>query len=118
MEKLILIVPMIPVLSALLTQLFSARLGHESARISITGSLLTFLLSLATLWFALSRPGSHAVSLLETPALLLLDPLSSLMATVIAGISLIVHIYSRRYMADEAGYCRFFILLMLANQHI
>ena len=71
MEKIILIVPMIPVLSALLTQLLSARLGHESARISVFGSLLTFLFSVATLWFALSRPGSHDVTLLETPALLL-----------------------------------------------
>ena len=113
MEKIILIVPLIPVLSALLTQLFSARFGHESVRISITGSLLTFLFTVATLWFVLSEPGSHAVSLFDTAALLLLDPLSSLMATVIAGISLIVHIYSRRYMADESGYCRFFILLDL-----
>ena len=33
------------------------------------------------------------------------------MATVIGSISLIVHIYSVRYMAEEAGYARFFVLL-------
>ena len=35
------------------------------------------------------------------------------MGVLIAGISLIVHVYSVRYMAEEAGYARFFALLDL-----
>jgi NADH-quinone oxidoreductase subunit L len=35
------------------------------------------------------------------------------MAVVISGISYIVHVYSIRYMAEEPGYARFFILLDL-----
>jgi NADH-quinone oxidoreductase subunit L len=41
------------------------------------------------------------------------DPLSAMLVWVIAGFSLIVHVYSKRYMADEPGYVRFFILLNL-----
>ncbi|MEZ5453166.1 MAG: proton-conducting transporter membrane subunit, partial [Thiothrix sp.] len=44
---------------------------------------------------------------------LLFDPLSLLMAFVITAISLIVRVYSVRYMVEEAGYVRFFILLDL-----
>ncbi len=113
MEKIILLVPLIPLLSALLTQLLFPRMGRQAARISVIGSLLTFLFAVATLWLVLAVPGSYGVHLFDTSALLLLDPLSSLMATVIAGISLIVHIYSLRYMAEETGYARFFILLDL-----
>jgi NADH-quinone oxidoreductase subunit L len=39
------------------------------------------------------------------------DPLSTLMCLVIAAISLIVHLYSVRYMVEEPGYARFFVLL-------
>ncbi|MFN2381734.1 MAG: NADH-quinone oxidoreductase subunit L, partial [Guyparkeria sp.] len=42
-----------------------------------------------------------------------LDPLSAIMALVVSGISLVVHIYSIRYMIEEPGYGRFFMLLDL-----
>jgi NADH:ubiquinone oxidoreductase subunit 5 (subunit L)/multisubunit Na+/H+ antiporter MnhA subunit len=45
--------------------------------------------------------------------ILLFDPLSTLMAFVVSGISLLVHVYSVRYMAEERGYSRFFVLLDL-----
>lgn len=45
--------------------------------------------------------------------ILLSDPLSSIMGVLIAGISWIVHLYSIRYMAEEPGYARFFMLLDL-----
>src|SRR3569623_714185 len=44
---------------------------------------------------------------------LMSDPLSAVMAVLIAGISFIVHLYSVRYMAEEAGYARIFVLLDL-----
>src|SRR3569623_1911245 len=48
---------------------------------------------------------------------LMSDPLSAVMAVLIAGISFIVHLYSVRYMAEESGYARFFVLqdLMTAS---
>jgi NADH-quinone oxidoreductase subunit L len=113
MDRLILLLPALPLASALLIQLTAATLQHRVARISQVASLLTFLLAATLLGLGLSgeapalhRVGSHWGSLL-------FDPLSVLMAVVIAGISYIVHVYSIRYMAEEPGYARFFILLDL-----
>lgn len=49
--------------------------------------------------------------LLQDWGIIRFDPLSALMALVIAAISLIVHLYSVRYMVEEPGYARFFVLL-------
>ncbi|MGD8407055.1 MAG: proton-conducting transporter membrane subunit [Thiohalophilus sp.] len=112
MEKIILLVPALPILSALLTHLLATPLGRQVGRISVTGTLLTFVAAIIALWMTLAGHGPHSVHLYHGIQLLL-DPLSSLMAVVISGISLIVHIYSLRYMAEEAGYTRFFVLLDL-----
>ena len=113
MDRLILLLPALPLASALLIQLTATTLQHRVARISQVASLLTFLLAATLLGLGLSgeapalhRLGSHWGSLL-------FDPLSVLMAVVISGISYIVHVYSIRYMAEEPGYARFFILLDL-----
>jgi NADH-quinone oxidoreductase subunit L len=112
MEKIILLVPALPILSALLTHLLARNLGRQVARISVIGILLTFAFAAFTLWIAVTGDSPKTVFLGDW-ASLLLDPLSSLMAVVIAGISLIVHVYSLRYMIEETGYARFFVLLDL-----
>jgi len=112
MDKVLLLVPALPLATALLTHLFSNRLGHAVSRISVTGTLFTFLAAAVVLWTQFSPTVSQIVPVPGGP-ILLLDPLSSLMALVIAGISLIVHIFSVRYMAEEPGYVRFFVLLDL-----
>ena len=43
----------------------------------------------------------------------LIDPLSALMMTVVTSVSLMVHIYSIGYMADDDGYERFFAYISL-----
>jgi len=43
----------------------------------------------------------------------LIDPLSALMMTVVTTVSLMVHIYSIGYMADDDGYERFFSYISL-----
>ena len=43
----------------------------------------------------------------------LIDPLSALMMVVVTSVSLMVHIYSIGYMADDAGYERFFSYISL-----
>jgi len=113
MEHLILAVVTLPMVSALLTQLLSARMGRRVSRVSIGGLTATFLCAAVLLWHAVYHPGTSEVALGTGWGLLLFDPLSALMALVVSGISLIVHLYSRRYMAEEAGYGRFFVLLDL-----
>ncbi|MEJ2643686.1 MAG: NADH-quinone oxidoreductase subunit L, partial [Gammaproteobacteria bacterium] len=106
MEKLVVIVALLPLVSAVLVHLSSGRLGRRVARVSVTFAAVTFSLAAVVLATAVVHGASGQISLGHSWGIFLFDPLSSLMATVIAGISLIVHIYSVRYMAEEPGYGR------------
>jgi len=111
MHQLILLVIALPFVSAVLTQLLASRLGRRSASVSIAGAWLTFLFAALTLWSALSGSGVHEYRLFSSWGVVRFDSLSALMSAVIATISLIVHLYSVRYMVEEPGYARFFALL-------
>ena len=111
MQQLILLVIALPFFSAVLTQLFSARLGRRSASVSIASAWLTFLLAALMLWQALSSADVYEYTLFSDWGVIRFDSLGVLMSVVIAAISLIVHIYSLRYMVEEPGYARFFALL-------
>ncbi len=113
MEQLVLVVAVLPLISALLIQLFSQRLGSGVARLSVSITTLGFLLSILLIIWALSGHESQALSLGNSATILLFDPLGALLAAIILGISLIVHLYSVRYMAEEAAYGQFFVLLDL-----
>jgi NADH-quinone oxidoreductase subunit L len=113
MERLIVLLVALPLVTALLTQLLAPRLGRRVARVSIGGLAATFGVAALLLGRMLSGAGAREIVLGESWGVLLLDPLSALMALVVSGISLIVHVYSRRYMAEEPGYARFFVLLGL-----
>jgi len=104
---------LLPLLAATGGWLASLRSRRAAVHISIASAAATFALALFTLGLILT--GSPAMELAVGSAwgTLLLDPLSTLMAVLISGISLIVHVYSRRYMAGEQGYARFFVLLDL-----
>jgi len=111
MQQLILLVIALPFISAVLTQLFSSRLGRRVASLSVVSAWLTFLLAAFTLWLAISDNTLHEYAWLAEWGTIRFDSLSTLMSLVIATISLIVHIYSVRYMVEEPGYGRFFALL-------
>ena len=113
MERLIIVVAVLPLISALLIQLFAGRIGRSIARLSVVFTTLSFILSSVLLALALTGSEIHTFSLGNSTAILLFDPLSILLATIILGISLIVHLYSVRYMAEEAAYGQFFVLLDL-----
>lgn len=110
MEQPIIALAALPLLSALSIQLLPARLGWRAARLSVAATSVTFALAVAMLSLSLGGASGEVV-LAGSWGILRLDPLGALMAVVIAGISLIVHIYSVRYMVEEAGYARFFVLL-------
>ena len=113
MERLIIVVAVLPLVSALFIQLFAGRFGRSIARLSVTITTLSFLLSALLLGLALAGSGPQLLQLGNSTAIMLFDPLSTLLATIILGISLIVHLYSVRYMAEEAAYGQFFVLLDL-----
>ncbi len=113
MQQLILLVIALPFLSAIVTQLFCARLGKRAATVSVMSLWLTFILACITLWLATSDATLQEYSLLSSWGIIRFDSLGTLMCLVISAISLIVHIYSVRYMVEEPGYGRFFTLLDL-----
>lgn len=118
MTKLIILLPMMPLLSALLITLFASQPRRTLSRLSVGFSALTLLLAAASLAFYLGEQQPRWLSLGLPWGSLYLDPLSSIMALVVAGISLVVHVYSVRYMAEEPGYGRFFALLDLMTASI
>ncbi len=118
MLKLIMLLPAMPLLSALLITLLAGSPRRTLARLSVSFGVLTLLFAAASLALYLGQPQPRWLSLGLPWGSLYLDPLSSIMALVVAGISLVVHVYSVRYMAEEPGYGRFFALLDLMTASI
>ncbi len=104
---------LVPLIAAAAVWLVARHSRRVVANLSIAGTVVTFAIALVALGFALTGTPAEAFAFSASWGSLLFDPLSTLMAVVISGISLIVHIYSRRYMAAEQGYARFFMLLDL-----
>ena len=113
MEQLIAVVPALPIVSAILMQLLSGRPERRVVSLSVTAAIITFALTVAILGLELAGLGGHQIGMSHHWGVLVSDPLSAIMGVLIAGISLIVHLYSIRYMAEEQGYTRFFVLLDL-----
>lgn len=113
MKQLIALLPALPVISALLTHLLAARLGRRVARLSVVAAGITFALTAVMLGLTVAGRAPGPISAGGEIGVLLSDPLSAVMGVLIAGISFIVHLYSVRYMAEETGYARFFVLLDL-----
>lgn len=111
MQQLILLLIALPFISAVLTQVFNLSLGKRVAFLSVATAWLTFVLASVMLWLAISDSTVHEFILLNSWGIIRFDALGTLMAFVISAISLIVHIYSVRYMVEESGYGRFFTLL-------
>jgi len=111
--SLLLALVLVPLSAGLLTQ--AAASGHvrNSVRISIVGATTTFLVAAVILGLSLAGHVPAEFRFGAAWGVLLFDPLSSLMAFVVSGISLIVHVYSLRYMIEERGYPRFFLMLDL-----
>ena len=113
MDNIILLFFALPIASAVLSHLLAPKIGYRVARISVGMTLLTFLYAVTLLVLAIMDEPRQLVGLGGSWGSVLFDPLSALMAVVISGISFIVHLYSVRYMAEESGYARFFVMLDL-----
>src|SRR5574340_1382316 len=112
-NQLTILLPAMPLLSALSIALLADRPRRSIARLSVGFAVLTFLLAATSLALYLVEGRPHWISLGQGWGSLYLDPLASLMALTVAGISLVVHVYAVRYMAEEPGYARFYVLLDL-----
>ena len=105
MEKLVLLIPIIPIVIALL--LSFVRKKELIPKISIILSSMIAVLGLY---------GTYYVIRFDEPVvgfggLLIYNQLSSILVPYVAILGLVVRKYATKYMWDEAGYKRFFILL-------
>lgn len=118
MNQLAATIMTLPLVSALLLTLFPRKSARDVARLSVSMSGITFAVSVIVLIFYIASPHPQWVMFGGTWVSLYLDPLSSVMAVAVAGISFVVHVYAVRYMAEEPGYARFYALLDLMTTAI
>ena len=120
-ELLYLLVPLSCLVAALLAGFLGSRIGRVNAHRSAIGGVgLAFVLSCLIASDVFS--GNHFNGSVYTWAVsggtrfeigFLIDPLSAVMMVVVTFVSLMVHIYTIGYMADDPGYTRFFSYIAL-----
>ncbi|RMF83971.1 MAG: NADH-quinone oxidoreductase subunit L [Nitrospinota bacterium] len=131
------LIPLFPLIAVVINGLFGRKYIREKAHYLGVGSVaISFLLSVIVFLEVALGYGSVEVSLYEWVTAgsfkvnvgFLIDPLSAIMLLVVAGVGLLVHIYSVGYMHGDGGYYRYFtyinlfmfsmLLLVLANNYL
>ena len=123
MESIYLTIALAPLAAALAAGLFGRQIGRVGAHsVCIAGVALSCGLSVYVLYqlvFAGMAPFDGPVYTwllsdgLNIQVGFLIDRLSALMMSVVTFVSLLVHIYTIGYMADDDGYQRFFSYISL-----
>jgi NADH-quinone oxidoreductase subunit L len=123
MESIYLTIALAPLAAALVAGLFGRRIGKVGAHsICIAGVALSCGLSVYVLYnlvFEGMAPFDGPVYTwllsdgLNIQVGFLIDRLSALMMSVVTFVSLLVHVYTIGYMADDDGYQRFFSYISL-----
>ena len=119
--QLYLIVPLAPLAGAILAGLFGRQIGRAGAHwITIIGVAISFAASCVIFADVLKGDGFNGpvYTWLVSGGTrfeigFLIDRLSALMMVVVTFVSLMVHIYTIGYMADDPGYQRFFAYIAL-----
>jgi NADH-quinone oxidoreductase subunit L len=112
--------PVIAILSPLLASgliaLLGTALGERVAAIGIWGLAISTGAALLSLYQAVQfEPVLFTVPTLPEmfAPTLLVDRLAAVMMVLITGVSLVIHVYSRRYMQGDHDYVKFFMLISL-----
>lgn len=105
-----------PLIAGCLVMLSGALLGERVAKIGIIGLIISTGGALFSLYELVQGSPLHLV-LSGFPDLiapsLFIDRLSGIMMVLVAGVSLVIHIYSSRYMQGDPDYVKFFGLLSI-----
>ncbi len=121
MQQLYLLVPLAPLAGALIAGLGGRAIGRAGAHwVTIIGVAVSFVASVAIFFDVLNGNvfnGSVYTWLTSGETRFeigfLIDRLTALMMVVVTFVSLMVHIYTIGYMADDPGYQRFFAYIAL-----
>jgi NADH-quinone oxidoreductase subunit L len=104
-----------PLAAGLIIALLGPAIGPKAARIGVAAEVIAFTLSLLVL-YEVTTGGSQIIQLSSWSDGILqfglhIDRLSAVMLVHIAAISILIHLFSLRYMQQESGYTRFHSLL-------
>ena len=122
MAKLIWIIPLFPLLGAMVNGLWGRRYIRDKAHIpAIISTALALFFALLVIGDIVADPRATQVVLfdwmvagpLSVQMGFLADPLSAMMLLVVTGVGFLIHIYSIGYMHGDPGYYRFFAYLNL-----
>ena len=121
MKTLYLLIPLAPLVGALIAGLFGRQVGRVGAHtVTILGVAISFLASLAVFQdVAAGNTFNGTVYTWLTSGDItleigfLIDRLTAVMMLVVTFVSLMVHIYTIGYMQDDPGYQRFFSYISL-----
>jgi NADH-quinone oxidoreductase subunit L len=121
MQQLYLLVPMAPLAAAIVVGLFGGRMPRSMSHwLTIIGVATSMVASYA-IWRDVAAGHTFngdvytwlAVGSLKMSIGFLIDPLTAMMMLVVTFVSLMVHVYTIGYMADDPGYSRFFSYISL-----
>ncbi len=121
MKAAYLVVPLAPLFGAIVAGLFGRLVGRAGAHtVTIASVLVSFVLSVWVFIDVLNGNTFNGnvytwVTMGDTELAIgfQIDELSSLMMVVVTFVSLMVHVYTIGYMADDPGYQRFFAYISL-----
>jgi NADH-quinone oxidoreductase subunit L len=123
LKTILLLIPLLPLLAAAIAGLFRNQVGRAGSHwVAILGVAASFFLSAWVLYLQVfGNLGTQNLNIytwmisdgIHFEVGFLIDHLSTLMMTVVTFVSLMVHIYTVGYMADDPGYQRFFSYIAL-----
>ena len=122
MQKIYLLVPLAPLVGAILAGLFGRLLGRSGAHtVTIFGVLVATIASAVVFNDVVNRGNTFngdvytwlTVGEMTMSIGFLIDTLTATMMLVVTSVSLMVHIYTIGYMKDDPGYQRFFAYISL-----
>src|ERR1043166_3342037 len=121
MQTQLLIIPLAPLLGSIIAGLLGPVIGRRAAHVITIGAMMvSFALSVLVLQQVLAGASFNGpvytwLNIADTSFSVgfLIDRLSATMMVVVNFVSLMVHIYTIGYMADDPGYQRFFSYISL-----
>ncbi|MGF6265185.1 NADH-quinone oxidoreductase subunit L [Paraburkholderia youngii] len=120
-ENLLLAIPLAPLAGSLVAGLFGKTIGRAGAHsVTILGVAISFILSVMVFFQVMDGASFNAtvyqwmsIGKTQLEVGFLVDSLTAMMIVVVNFVSLMVHIYTIGYMADDDGYQRFFSYISL-----
>ncbi|MGH7411725.1 MAG: NADH-quinone oxidoreductase subunit L [Candidatus Methylomirabilis sp.] len=133
--KLVVLVPLLPLVGVLINGLFGTKIRKRAHLIAVSASGLSCLVAFLVFFQAIGGGTLDwdlyswlKVGDFQVPIGLLVDPLSVVMMLVVTFVGFLIHVYSIGYMHGDPGYARFFtylnlfmfsmLVLVLANNYL